>query len=172
MDGVVPPTWHHADSDSWQTNPASFWVDTSTGLRTNQTCHAHNSQVLTKKISVALWPKVLDPWLPAQQRRNTLIPGINPGCQNAISTSYSTLRITGVVANSIYRSASNSTLRPSLNLQAVGGSGQYHWYINGEWKYSIAAHNVIPHSLTQLGNVQIVVVDDSGNVDKVDIQVL
>ena len=177
VDETIPPTWHRADNDAWQTNPFSFWVNTATGLRVDSHCGQGKdgrriSVVRKQKKSVALWPKVLDPWLPQNVRRKAQIPSADSSCNQQIIATSSTLKITGLVPNSIYRAAGSSTVYPSVTLHAIGGSGNYHWYINGVRRYSGSSTRVIPHPLKKKGKVQILVVDDSGNIDKVDISVI
>ncbi|OMH34058.1 penicillin-binding protein 1C [Motiliproteus sp. MSK22-1] len=172
VDENVPPTWHRADNDAWQTNPFTFWINTATGLRVDSHCGDTDEPVIKQKKTVALWPKVLDPWLPAKIRRATQIPFIDSSCDQHIIDTSSTLKITGIVANSIYRAAGSSTVYPSVTLQAIGGNGNYHWYINGVRRYSGSGRRVIPHPLKERGDVQILVVDDSGNIDKLDIRVM
>jgi penicillin-binding protein 1C len=168
----VPPTWHHADNDAWQTNPLSFWVNAASNLRVDGHCEQSTKPIKKQKKTVALWPKVLEPWLSKDLRRAHQIPAVDGGCQHQVITAASTLKITGVVQNSLYRSAGNSTVHPSVSLQAIGGSGKYHWYINGVRRYSGSSTRVIPHPLKESGDVQILVVDDNGNIDKVDIVVM
>ena len=63
-------------------------------------------------------------------------------------------------------------MTPGVTLQAIGGSGRYHWYINGVRRYSGSSERVIIHTLKEKGRVQIVVVDDAGSVDKVNVRVM
>lgn len=172
IDGVVPPTWHFADSDTWQSNLFSFWVSASTGRRVNAHCGTSVSLNDKQKKTVALWPKVLEPWLTMNRRRARQIPMVDSRCVRWPTTVSSTLKITGIVPGSIYRAAGNSIENPRISLQALGGEGLYHWYINGVRQYSGHSMQVIQHSLKRRGVVQIVVVDDNGNIDKIDITVI
>lgn len=171
-DDTIPPTWHQADNDAWQTNPLSFWTHPATGLRVDNHCQQDSTVSQRQPSSAALWPKVLEPWLRYELRRLAQIPSMDRSCGQHSTVSSSTLKITGIAAKSVYRAAGNSSANPSVTLQAMGGSGYYHWYINGVRRYSGASTRVIPHPLKDSGDIQILVVDDSGNVDKVDIRVL
>ncbi len=165
VNDTIPATWHGAETDNWQSNPLPFWVNTKTGLRVNAGCVVKNKQ---QKFA-PLWPKVLEPWLAAQYRKNNQLPGFDAACEGIIATADNSLQITGIADNSIYRTASNSAQLPSISLQAIGGSGQRHWYINGELKYSAKHQQVIPHPLKLPGKQQVIVIDDAGNVDKVTV---
>lgn len=172
IDSLVPPTWHQADDDAWQTNPFNYWVNPTTGLRVDAHCYQTEGSIHKKQQKAALWPKVLEPWLPYHWRRASQIPAPDGRCSQQVIGAPSTLRITGIEPGSVYRSAGSSTVRPSVTLQAIGGSGNYHWYINGLRRYSGSSARVISYPLEQTGALQILVIDDSGNVDKVDISVI
>jgi penicillin-binding protein 1C len=166
--GLVPPTWHGGDAGSWQANPLPYWVNRKTGKLVNPDCLVTD----TVKKSAALWPKVLSPWLPYKYRREGQIPSLDASCQTISTLASSGLKITGIEADSVYRSASNSTVLPEVTLQAIGGSGSYHWYINGALVYSgKGSGNGIVHLLDSPGKQQILVADDAGNVDKVNVMV-
>ncbi|MCJ8272113.1 MAG: hypothetical protein MJK04_22290, partial [Psychrosphaera sp.] len=162
---MIPATWHGAEADNWQPNPLPYWVNDKTGLRVNAGCEVADKQ---QKFA-PLWPKVVEPWLVRQYQKNNQLPGFDPACKNQIAGADNSLQITGITSGSIYRTASNSAQLPSLSLQAIGGSGQRHWYINGELKYSANHQQVIPHPLSVPGEHQLVVIDDAGNVDKVTV---
>ncbi|MEH6651072.1 MAG: penicillin-binding protein 1C [Motiliproteus sp.] len=172
IDNVVPPTRHQADDDAWQTNPFSYWINPTTGLRVDAHCSQTDRSIHKEQHKAALWPKVLEPWLPYDWRRASQIPKPDQGCSQRVISAPSTLKITGIEPGSVYRAAGNSTIRPSATLQAIGGSGNYHWYINGIRRYSGTSKRIIPHQLNHKGEIQILVVDDVGNVDKVNISVI
>ncbi|NQZ12406.1 MAG: penicillin-binding protein 1C, partial [Algicola sp.] len=165
INDTIPATWHGAEADNWQSNPLPYWVNVKTGLQVKAGCTVANKQ---QKFA-ALWPKVLAPWLARQYQKHNQLPGFDPACKKALATADNSLKITGIAPQSIYRTASNSSQLPSISLQAIGGSGQRHWYINGELKYSANHQQVIPHPLSVPGEQQLVVIDDAGNVDKVTI---
>lgn len=165
INDTVPLTWHGADASNWQTNPLPYWVNSESGLQVNANCSASKRQQKT----AALWPKVLEPWLPRQLRKSAQLPGLDPSCKKPVNPADKALQITGIEPQSIYRTASNSTVMPSISLRAIGGTGGLHWYINGQLKYSAGAEQVIPHPLKVLGKQQVLVMDDVGNIDKVTV---
>ncbi|GLS25346.1 penicillin-binding protein 1C [Marinibactrum halimedae] len=170
IDEVIPPTWHQADSDAWQSNPARISINPKTNLRVSPGCK--ESKEDSELISIALWPKMLDPWLPQRFKRETLIPQADPLCSHFSSASLSTLKITGLTPNGAYRLPKKSNTPLSLTLQAFGGHGRYHWYINGQWRYSAEGNKSILHEVGTPGEYEIVVTDEAGNVDRINVSVL
>jgi len=169
IDGQIPPTWHAVESDNWQAPVIQYWINPASGLQVNAQCTAIEKQVKT----IATWPTVLEPWLPRYLRRQQQLPKIDTSCSNTVvNITSSPLKITSIMANSVYRPASSSQRRPSVHLRAIGGSGQQHWYINGKRLYSHRGPGSIVHTLQEKGKNQIVVIDDSGNIDKVVVTVL
>ena len=70
LDETLPPTWHQGDNDTWQENPMSFWVNAVTHLRVNKHCGLNDQSIIQQKKVVALWPKILEPWLAKNLRRH------------------------------------------------------------------------------------------------------
>ncbi|WP_390592096.1 penicillin-binding protein 1C [Simiduia litorea] len=168
---VIPPTWHKADSDSWQGNPFVFWKRQVAADEKGTGCQPQSNRTRSERVSVALWPKVLEPWIKYQYTRAAQIPSANSLCDGQY-THASSLKIIGISDGNIYRAANNSQTKPSISLSSIGGSGQRHWYFNGVRKYSLDAQQVVTHTLKQKGVLQIVVIDDAGNLDRVTINVL
>ena len=168
LDGVIPPTWHSTDSDAWQSNPITVQVSLKTSKRVMAGCMDDQS---TEAKQIALWPKILEPWIPYYLRRNGQIPTMDEGCDKGYSAT-SSLHIMGIVDGSKFRSAGGSEHNPIVTLQAVGGEGRYHWYINGVRRFSGKSNRIIPYPLENKGDVQILVIDDDGNIDYVSILVI
>ncbi|WDE06163.1 penicillin-binding protein 1C [Thalassomonas viridans] len=172
IDEQVPATWHQADSDAWQSNRFTFWQNPETGLRVSMNCQ-HSDQPIKKQArQVALWPKILEPWLDPNQRRDQLIPQSDPSCRNNSLAPGASLKITGIVPGSIYRKSGDSGQVPSIKLKSIGGSGNSNWYINGKHSYRTPAGQSKEHLLTSPGEQQIIVQDQQGNTDMVTISVL
>ncbi len=164
IDGLIPPTWHQLDDNDWQGNLMSYWVNTETGLRVNAHCGVEKIE----QRQVALWPKVLEPWIPRYQTRRNLVPKTDPACPHRVVGPSGSLQIAGIQPDSVYHSADPVT-PPSLNLKALGGQGRLHWYINGRPSYGASPTKVIPFALERRGRTQILVIDEAGNVDKVEV---
>ncbi len=165
VDEVVPPTWHIADSDAWQGSLFSFWYNPQNNRRVSLDCPVPNKQ----HKQIAIWPKVLEPWLNAKAKRATLIPPVDPQCNNTLITPSSTLKIIGIEANSIFKQSGNDSAYPSVWLKTLGGDGVKHWYINGEYSYEAMPDQNVEHVLRNKGEQQIVVQDEQGNSDMITV---
>ena len=168
LDGVIPPTWHSADSDAWQSNPLTYQISIATKKRVMAGCIDGQA---TETKQVALWPKILEPWIAFHWKRHGQIPSMDERCDKGFSAT-SSLHIMGIVDGSKFRKAGGSETNPMVTLQAVGGEGRYHWYINGVRRFSGKSNRIIPFPLEDKGDVQILVIDDGGNIDQISILVI
>lgn len=165
IDEVVPPTWHVADSDAWQNGIFTYWLNPKNNHRVSIDCKVDKKQ--TKQ--VAVWPKVLEPWIKNSYKRSQIIPPIDPSCKNTLILTSATLKIIGIQPNSIYRKSGNSGKPPSVWLKSIGGVGKKNWYINGQHLYETKQGQSIEHVLSKVGQQQIIIQDQQGNSDMVSI---
>ena len=165
IDGVIPPTWHGSDADAWQSNIFTYWINAKNNKRVSLDCAITNK----KRRQVALWPKVLEPWIKAEFRRHQLIPALDARCKNSSVNSGATLKIMGLTSNSIYRKSGENGDIPMISLKSIGGVGVKHWYINGKYYYQSQDENAISHQLSTTGKQQIMIRDQQGNSDVVTI---
>ncbi len=174
IDDTIPPTWHPADLGDWQNPKSSFWISSKSGKRLSASCETENTVVTTQKHyrTVALWPKVLDPWLPYNFKYSSQKPPLDQRCLGNEVTGGAQIRITGTENGNKYLSSRQQQNLAKIPLKAIGGEGRYHWYINGKYLHSSNKGNYSSYSLNNPGNYQIVVIDDQGNSDKADIEVL
>lgn len=166
----VPPTWHILDQNSLSKNPVSFWIDDLTGKRVNQFCFYNGIEKphgQMKKIELALWPMVLEPWLNPSEKRTTRIPPIEKSCISSVAALNHELKITSINRGDVFRSANYQTSPPSVPLQALGGEGNLHWYINGKYYGSHLNTATSSYILQQPGQYQAVVMDEFGNIDSI-----
>ena len=166
IEGHAPPTWHAADRDQWRGYLFRYRVSAGSNLRVAGHCSGDDHQPRT----VALWPKVLEPWIPASRRRNVAVPPLVDGCSGA-ADSPSGLRIVGLSDGAVYRGLGTQTAGPLVELKAVGASGSLHWYIDGRLRYSVSPDRAVSHRLVGNGTQQVLVQDDSGGSDRVEIAV-
>jgi penicillin-binding protein 1C len=167
IDDTVPPTWHTSDEDVWQSGLFTFWYNPVSQFRVSMDC----STVPKKVKKIAVWPKVLEPWIKIKQRRFKLIPMLDPQCASPDLSSSATLKITGIEEGSIYRKSGDKGKIPSVWLKSIGGLGVHNWYINGDNVYQIKANQAKEHLLSTLGKQQIIVQDQQGNSDMLTIYV-
>ncbi|MCO1334773.1 penicillin-binding protein 1C [Microbulbifer sp. OS29] len=121
-----------------------------------------------EKRSLALWPKELESWLPANQTRAQLIPPTAPECGAPAATSGTPLKIIGAGNGNQYRPTGNSAPLPHLNLSAIGGQGRRYWFLNGKPQGETLANQNLELK-PKNGKHQIAVLDASGNVDRIEI---
>ena len=167
IDDVIPPTWHIADADAWRSGLFSYWLNPDSKRRVSIDCKG----VTKSRKQVALWPKVLEPWINKNYRRSTLIPLMDSRCGNTSTSVSATLKITGIAVNSIYRKSGKRGATPSIWLKSIGGIGKKSWYINGKHTYEAKQGQGVEHLLTKTGQQQIIVQDQQGNNDMVLIDV-
>ena len=163
IDEVVPPTWHVADVDVWQSGIFTYWVNPENNNRVTMDCDVKNKQPK----QVALWPKVLEPWISKDYRRSKLISPIDSHCENTSISASSTLKITGIEPNSIYRKSGSNGKPPSIWLKSIGGIGKKNWYINGLHIGEVTSGQNIEYVFSKTGQQQIIVQDQQGNSDMV-----
>ncbi|WP_232426951.1 penicillin-binding protein 1C [Teredinibacter turnerae] len=165
INGTVPPTlW---DEQSEAVNPRVIWLD-SVGNRVHSGCGTQFSEA--RKTTVALWPLMGEPWVAPQWQRARQLPDWSRACVTTLDLD-SPVRITGIDASARYRRAGAGGANPRLTLAAVGGSGDRHWYLDGQYYRSAASAAALAVELNSAGEHQILVIDDVGNTDQVWVRV-
>jgi penicillin-binding protein 1C len=161
INGTIPPTLPDRQIPL-QSNPLTFLQDAASKRRVLSHCLSNSYEAK----SVALWPLAVEPWLSSSQRRRNQVPPFAEGCgiTNAIP-----VKIEHTAHNTIYRRAGSSASAPVIPLVASGGDGRYHWYMDGRYLHTSPPTQTV--ELSEPGNHQILVVDDAGNLDKLDITV-
>lgn len=157
--GTVPPTWADRQMPLLP-NPLPYWQDPRSQKRVHSGCLTPGA---TQKFA-ALWPSALEPWLPRDRRRQGQLPSFAPGCD---TTGAAPVRIEQIAPNTIYRRAGSDDPPPRIPLLASGGEGRYHWYVDGRYLHSAPPTQTL--ELVSPGAHQILVVDDAGNLDKIDV---
>ncbi|MEJ2156018.1 MAG: penicillin-binding protein 1C [Desulfobacteraceae bacterium] len=167
LNDQVPPTLrdpHSPLSGVVQT----VTIDPKTGRRVDPTCSEGNA----RPVLLALWPKSLEPWLPAKWRRDHLIPQPDQGCTHMPVMAGTEIVITGVQPEAVLSSTSDSTRLPTLMLDALGGMGRRFWYLNGHPIAATQSDQTAHHALSRAGRYQLAVVDEAGNTDQVEFNVI
>lgn len=159
LEGTAPPTLNEVGSAPVE--PLVRLNLDAEGKRLLPGCEGD----VIKTEEMALWPRVLEPWLPDNLKAEHLLPPLAPGCTGPAS-GQTELRILDIKHKGIYRrvSASNPSLR--LELKAIGGQGQRHWYLNGRHIASTGPQESHFVELSRPGPVQIMVIDEAGNLDQ------
>jgi penicillin-binding protein 1C len=157
--GTVPPTWADRQMPLLP-NPLPYWQDPNTNKRVHSGCLTPGAM----QKYAALWPSALEPWLPRDWRRQGQLPALAKGC-DAIGAV--PVKIEQIAPNTIYRRAGSGDSPPRVPLLASGGEGRYHWYVDGRFLHSSPPTQTL--ELVSPGTHQILVVDDAGNLDKIDV---
>jgi penicillin-binding protein 1C len=146
----------------------TVWINPRTGLRVDGHCPVADRQ----PVALSLWPRRVEPWLPAEWRRRSLIPPPDPVCAHVPQLFESGIRITGLPPGTRLAKASDRQDPPSVTLAALGGNGRRYWFLNGKpvGETRSGQHPAVP--LRRAGRYQLAVVDDGGNTDAVRFDVL
>ncbi|MEJ2039025.1 MAG: penicillin-binding protein 1C [Desulfosarcinaceae bacterium] len=167
LDGQVPPTLPDPLAP-FGGLVQTITVNPATGLRVDRTCTA--AETRTEKI--VLWPKSLEPWLPLAWRREQRIPAPDPTCGHMPDLAGSAIRIAGLAPGSRLANPSDSRRLPTVALESLGGIGRRHWYLNGRPIAVTGGREVAHHALDHPGRYQLAVVDEAGNSDMVQFEVI
>ena len=163
--GIAPPSLN--ESRSWTSNPVTTWLSKDKQLRVDNSCEVQDKQLR----QYALWPQVLEPWLPRRYTRRGQLPKPDPRCKQAPALAMEEIKIIGIDKGNIFRSARAGTDLPSISLQALGGLGVRDWFVNGRYIFSAGEQQALPYQFTQLGENEIVVIDRQGNADRLLVRV-
>jgi len=129
---------------------------------------AKTDKPYTKK-QIKLWPVEVESWLPRALRRNSLIPAVDPQCNKIKDTLLEEpVQISGINNGDIIIKKDAESQYPQFNLRVQGGYGPWYWFEN-----SVLSKNgqQFIFSPKQPGKYQIIVVDQSGVMDRVEIEV-
>jgi len=146
----------------------TFWVDIY-GNRAGPLCGG------IKKISIALWPRGAEPWLPAKWRRNRLIPPVSDRCPDFASPA-SRLQIISVSNDSLLTCPPGQKRVPLIPLETLGGQGRLYWFLNRQPLDGNRDKNNHTNLATMVlpapGTYQLAVMDELGNGDMVNFKVV
>jgi len=142
-----------------------LWLSKKNHLLVNSSC----ANVEKIKRRYALWPSAVEPWMGLKYTRRGQFPKVDPRCEDTPFIPVDKIKIIGIDEHNIYQSARLEGELPSITLLAKGGQGKQDWFINGQFFVSSDPYQGIPYQLTQIGENQIVVIDQQGNVDQVKI---
>ena len=133
------------------------WFDPHTQLRTTPACQADAEQR-----EIARWPALLEAWLPAAQRQQLDLNAWSPDCPQA--SAVGSIRLMGL--------RNGSRLRPApgqqqlvVTLDAVGGTGQHYWLLDGKQTSAASPRKRQSFSLNGAGMHSIAVIDAAGHYD-------
>jgi penicillin-binding protein 1C len=147
IDGALPPTFAERDLGAWASGLVHLRVD-SKGRRLSGTCSAKEEHMET----LARWPALASPWLSVDDRTQSALPPLAPGCAADSLEAANPIRIAGLSDGVTLRQAPNSDKPVSVSLQALGPKGTVQWLLNGRLQGSSLGAASITMTLTQTGD--------------------
>lgn len=118
---------------------------------------------------VALWPKALESWLPVSLRRHNLIPPIFPGCPQISDVIIEeSIAIEGISDKEVIVKKDKSSNYPEFDLNVQGGNGPWYWFENSIMKKEGKSFKFAPR---HAGQYQLLVIDQSGAIDQIGVEV-
>ena len=154
-DGVTPRTLQIESGAAVHNAMQSIIVEPNSQLRLLGSCGELTGEV--KQVSV--WPRQLEPWLPARERRTARIPKYSSECLT-IPKQEDALTIVGINdKQQIYRQASESIQK---QIYVTGAFGKVSWYLNGENIANQAEPLHLKLAAQLNGEMELVAVDEHG----------
>lgn len=168
IDAVVPKSLNAiSEKHDWLSNPHRYWVNQQSGLLVDASCEVENREIR----EIVLWPKILEPWIAPRYRRQNAIPATDPACPHPLRSQSGQLRISGIKDQTTFRSAGASGATPVVAVRVIGARGKRWWYLNGEILDYADYAQTLSLSLDSIGQNQLVVIDETGNLAKVNFMV-
>ena len=159
-EGVTPRTLQVESGLAFHQASQSIMVDPHTQLRLLGSC----GSLAGNRKQITLWPRQLEPWLPARERRTARIPRFSPACL-VIPKQADTLTIVGLEnKQQIYRQDAEMIQK---TIYATGAFGAVSWYLNGQ-RIATQSQSLHLHLPIQLnGEVELVAIDEHGITGRV-----
>ncbi|MFK8013300.1 MAG: penicillin-binding transpeptidase domain-containing protein, partial [Marinicellaceae bacterium] len=163
LEDTAPPTINDPLSNGFSTGLISIQIDDETGKRVLPNCW--DGQTTNKQ--VAVWPKILEPWIAKPYRRESFLPEFSEDC--AIIQSTNKLEITGVHDHATLYPIASSQQMPEVQLTLQGSSGENFWFVNGKLQES--SNNELILTNLKPDNYKVTVVDNSANYAEIEFEV-
>ncbi|KGT90163.1 peptidoglycan glycosyltransferase PbpC [Enterobacter cancerogenus] len=160
LNQTVPPTLLAPGQEGVNGLRQRYWINPQ-GLRVAADCPDAQSQ------ERLMWPLPLEPWLPVAERRQQRLPPVNPRCPPLNQGSAPPLLITGVIEGQRVQPLPGKVVLV-LPVAVQGGRGsQRWWFLNGQPVEQQAGQNSAALVLSEPGQYQLVVMDESGQLASV-----
>lgn len=137
----------------------NIWIDPISQFRTTPICHPQATQY-----EVARWPSLLEAWLHPQRKQELKLAAWSAECPqlNAVGS----IKLMGLNRGSRLRAAPGKQ-DVIVSLEAVGGSGQHYWLLDGQQSATGNGKKRQSFVINTSGNHSITVIDAAGHVDSV-----
>ena len=127
------------------------------------------SAAATKQRTIALWPKAALPWLSPETRRESRLPSVDRACRRDDAPALTTLHIVGLPKEGTVSPAGNSGARPTITLQAEGGTGAVDWLVDGKQVALTHDNGVARYTFKHGGQYRVTAMDEDGDFDWVNV---
>ncbi|MFS4432444.1 peptidoglycan glycosyltransferase PbpC [Citrobacter farmeri] len=154
LEDAQPPTLLLPEQEGMSGIRFPIWLDKA-GRRVAADCPQAQEQRLI------VWPLPLEPWLPAAERRSARLPLASTECPPHGQDPTLPLLLSGVRDGAIVKRLPGAA-EASLTIQSSGGAGERWWFLNGEPLKERGRS--IPLRLSEKGDYQLLVMDESGQV--------
>lgn len=163
LDSAAPPTWRSPELGGWQARSEKYWLN-SAGERVLPRCADDYKEYKTER-----WPAELTPWLKKLAITEVSIAEWSAGCAGLAHSVQQPLRIKGLKEGLRLRSLGKQANQPVIKLSSMGGEGKRRWYINGEHYKDAEPNQVVEYVLQHKGRYEVVLMDEQGKLDRVQI---
>ncbi|MDH5833817.1 penicillin-binding protein 1C [Luteimonas kalidii] len=169
LDGAIPPTFAERGARAWSAGIERFEVDTDTGLRLSASCRAAHT---ARSASVARWPALAAPWLPASTRRAAQLPPLAPDCVPDGREAVAELRIDGLEDGATLARPPGSTRGIRVSLRALGTEAPVEWLLDGRRIAGTRGANAFVHVFETPGTYRLTALADTGAWASIRVRVL
>lgn len=161
FNNMVPPTLDTLsvlNNNIYRSGWINIWVNEH-GERVASDCpNAH-------KKAIALWPIALENWLLPKERRQALLPPIDPHCPVFGNDVFYPLTIIGLIDNQLLKRPPGQK-EVTIDLTLQGGYGQKWWFLDGD----IVAHSLndekVALTVSKKGLHHLLLLDESGQINR------
>lgn len=163
LEDLSPPTLTDPMNELFASEHKIMLLDVDTGLRVTPECAAGETKIAQK----AVWPLVLENWLPNDLKRKNTLPAFHPSC--LLTDTSNTLNITGIHDQAIIYPEVSADEVPDIELELHGSSGRSYWFLNGELLKQ-SGNEIVLKTLVP-GSYELHVIDSSGKTAEISFAV-
>lgn len=162
LNHMVPPTLatlNQLKNSAYRSGWVDIWVNEE-NKRVASDCEG------AKKKTLALWPVSLDNWLLSKERRENLLPPVDPNCPVMGQDIFSPLSVDGLEEKQLIRALPGET-QVTIDLNSDGGYGKKTWFLDGNFIVQSEGNEKIALLITKRGNHKLLVIDESGQIVRI-----
>jgi len=168
LNDTVPLTWPEPEQNTWHNGIVNYRIDGRSARRVDAHCDNGDGQAR----ETALWPLALEPWLPTNWRRQTLLPPWDPRCPAYANSADETIRIAQQPEAITLHRAGASAAAPAITLSTLGNNRNVYWLVNGQLAQTSSTTATFTHRFEDAGDFTVTVMDRGGRYDSRFVRVL